>query len=57
MATNYDLNITRGSNFSVRLVAKDQLGSVIDLSPYQVRGIIKHRYSDCLLYTSDAADE
>ena len=46
MATNYNLNITRGSNFSVRLIAKDQLGSVIDLSPYQVKGIIKHRYSD-----------
>ena len=46
MATNYDLNITRGSNFSVRLVAKNEDGSVIDISPYSVRGVVKHRYSD-----------
>ncbi len=46
MATNYNLNITRGSEFSVRLAAKDDLGQVINLSGYSTKGYVKYRYSN-----------
>ena len=46
MATNYNLNITRGSEYSVRLVAKDDNGSVINLSNYTTKGVVKNKYSD-----------
>ena len=45
MATNYNLNITRGSNFSIRLVAKDENGVAIDLNGYSARSYVKHHYS------------
>ncbi len=45
MATNYNLNITRGSNFSIRLVAKDEGGLPINLSGYSARSYVKHHYS------------
>ncbi len=44
MATNYDLNITRGSKFSVRLAAKNEDGTPINLSGYNVRGNVKYTY-------------
>jgi hypothetical protein len=46
MATSYDLNITQGSEFFVRLTAKDNSGDAIDLSSYGLSGVVKHRYSD-----------
>ena len=46
MPTNYDLNITRGSDFSVRLSVKDSAGSPYNLSGYQTSGVVKYRYSD-----------
>jgi hypothetical protein len=46
MATIYDLNITQGSQFDVRLTATDNEGATIDLSGYGARGYLKHRYSD-----------
>lgn len=46
MPTNYDLNITRGSDFSVRLSVKDSVGNPYNLSGYQTSGVVKYRYSD-----------
>ncbi len=46
MATSYDLNLTRGSDFSVRLNVKDSAGSPYNLSGYSASGIIKNKYSD-----------
>ena len=45
MATNYNLNITRGSNFSVRLIAKDENGTPINLSGYSANAQVRHHYS------------
>ena len=45
MATNYNLNITRGSNFSVRLIAKDENGTPINLSGYSASAQVRHHYS------------
>jgi len=46
MATDYDLKITQGSDYSIRLNLKESDGSLINLSGYSVSGLIKHRYSD-----------
>tara|TARA_Y100000361_G_scaffold145177_1_gene154065 strand:- start:1529 stop:1879 length:351 start_codon:yes stop_codon:yes gene_type:complete len=46
MATTYDLNITQGSSFNIRLTAKDDAGNHINLSGYSVSGYIRNRYSD-----------
>tara|TARA_Y100001938_G_scaffold128114_1_gene181592 strand:+ start:263 stop:658 length:396 start_codon:yes stop_codon:yes gene_type:complete len=46
MATSYDLNITRGSDFSVRLSVKDSNGAAYNLSGYSTSGVAKYRYSD-----------
>lgn len=46
MATNYDLNITKGSQFEVVLRAKDSNGNGIDLTDYTTSGFVKYRYSD-----------
>jgi len=46
MATTYDLNITQGSSFNIRLTAKDTAGNYINLSGYNVSGYIRNRYSD-----------
>ena len=45
MATSYDLNIIRGSDFSVRLNVKDSNGGAYNLSGYSVSGVAKYRYS------------
>jgi hypothetical protein len=45
MSAHYDLNITQGSSFSVRLVAVDDNGSAIDLTLWNLRGLAKLRYS------------
>jgi hypothetical protein len=46
MATTYDLNITQGSSFNIRLTAKDSDSNYINLSGYTVSGHIRNRYSD-----------
>ena len=46
MATNYTLNITQGSDFSIRLTTKDDNGDAIDLTSYSVSGHAKYKYSD-----------
>lgn len=45
MATNFNLNITRGSNFSVRLIARDENGVPINLSGYSASAQVRHHYS------------
>ena len=45
MAAHFDLNITKGSSFSVRLIALDDNGSAIDLTSWSLRGVAKFRYS------------
>lgn len=42
--TNYDLDITKGSTYSVRLVAKDSAGDRYNLSGWSSRGIIRYSY-------------
>ena len=49
MAAHYDLNITQGSSFTVRLVTQDTNGSVIDLTNWNVRGYAKIKYSEANL--------
>ena len=46
MATNYDFNITQGTEFYIRLKLKDSSGDAIDLSNYLVSGQVKNRYGD-----------
>jgi hypothetical protein len=46
MATSYDLNITQGSSFNVRLTTKDSNGDALNLSGYHVSGFIRNKYSD-----------
>ena len=46
MATSYDLNVTQGSTFNVRLTTKDSNGSALNLSGYDVSGYIRNKYSD-----------
>ena len=46
MATSYDLNLTRGSDFSVRLSVKDSGGAPYNLSGYSTSGVVKSKYSD-----------
>tara|TARA_Y100000361_G_C10974874_1_gene245915 strand:+ start:227 stop:595 length:369 start_codon:yes stop_codon:yes gene_type:complete len=41
---NYNLDIVQGSTFSAQLFAKDANGAAINLSGYNVRGIIKYNY-------------
>ena len=46
MATSYDLNITQGSRFSVRLEISNEDLSAFNLSGYSSRGYVKFRHSD-----------
>ena len=46
MAAIYDFNITQGSQFDVRLTINDENGAALNLSGYNARGYLKHRYSD-----------
>ena len=49
MAAHYDLNITQGTSFTIRLVAQDTSGNVIDLTNWNVRGYAKIKYSEANL--------
>ena len=44
MASTYNLSISQGETYSIRLNAKDSSGSRINLSGYTARGVIKYRY-------------
>ena len=46
MATNYDFNITQGTEFYLRFKLKDSSGSAIDLTNYLISGKVKNRYGD-----------
>jgi|TARA_S200002703_G_scaffold94848_2_gene81882 hypothetical protein len=46
MAISLDINITKGSDFSLRLTGKNDDGSVINLSGYTGRGYVKQKYSN-----------
>lgn len=41
---NYNLDVIQGSTFSAQLFAKNADGTAIDLSGYDVRGVIKYNY-------------
>jgi hypothetical protein len=45
MATNYDLSLTRGVDFSASLTAYNSDGSLMNLSGYSAKGYIKYKYS------------
>ena len=40
------LNITRGSSFNIRITVYDDNSDIVDLTGYEVRGVVKNRYSD-----------
>ena len=46
MAAHYDLNITKGNSFHVRLVAANAAGVAFDLTNWNLRGYAKLRYSE-----------
>ncbi|MAF24052.1 hypothetical protein CL634_00485 [bacterium] len=46
MATSYDLNITQGSSYNIRLKTKDTAGIPLNLSGFHVSGYIRNKYSD-----------
>jgi hypothetical protein len=46
MASHYDLNITQGNSYNVRLVAVDPNGTAYDLTNWSLRGFAKVKYSD-----------
>ncbi len=46
MAAHYDLNITQGSSFVIRVVAQDSSGAAIDLTNWSLRGYAKIKYSE-----------
>ena len=46
MASSYDLNITQGSSYNIRLKTKDVNGNALNLSGYHVSGYIRNKYSD-----------
>jgi hypothetical protein len=46
MAAHYDLNITQGNSFNVRLVAVDLNGTAYDLTNWSLRGHAKVGYSE-----------
>ncbi len=46
MATSYDLNITQGSRFSIRLEVYNEDLTSFNLSGYSTRGHVKFRHSD-----------
>ena len=40
------LSITRGSTFNIRITVYDDDSNIVDLTGFEVRGVIKNRYSD-----------
>ena len=46
MATSFDLNITQGSSYNIRLKTKDTAGIALNLSGFHVSGYVRNKYSD-----------
>ncbi len=46
MAAHYDLNITQGNSFHVRLAIVSPSGSVFDLTDWSLRGYAKLKFSE-----------
>ena len=42
---DYNLQVTQGSDFSIRLTLNDANGSAVDLTAYRVSGSVRDRYS------------
>ncbi len=49
MATLYDLNITKGSQFSIRFTAQNEDGTPINLSGHNLRGYARQNYGGPIL--------
>jgi len=46
MLVNYNLDIVRGSSFIADLTAKNEDSTAVNLLGYNLRGVIKSKYSD-----------
>ena len=44
MATSYDISTIQGDNLQITLSVKDQYNTPINLSGYDVRGVVKYAY-------------
>lgn len=44
MATSYDISTIQGDNLQIALSLKDQYSNPINLSGYDVRGVVKYAY-------------
>ena len=44
MATKYDLDITQGTRYYIRLAALNDDGSALDLTPYTMSGQVRHKF-------------
>ena len=44
MATSYNINTIQGDNLQIALSVKDQYNNPINLSGYDVRGVVKYAY-------------
>jgi hypothetical protein len=44
MATSYNINTIQGDNLQITLSVKDQYNNPINLSGYDVRGVVKYAY-------------
>ena len=49
MATSYNINTIQGDNLQITLSVKDQYNTPVNLSGYDVRGVVKYAYG----YTGD----
>ena len=44
MATSYNINTIQGDNLQITLSVKDQYNTPVNLSGYDVRGVVKYAY-------------
>lgn len=44
MATSYNINTIQGDNLQITLSVKDQYNNPVNLSGYDVRGVVKYAY-------------
>ena len=44
MATSYDITTIQGDNLQISLSVKDQYNTPVNLSGYDVRGVVKYAY-------------
>lgn len=43
---SYDLEIIQGATYNLTLLLKDEDQNPLDLTPYEISGYLKYRYSD-----------